>query len=134
MDVIAPIGPTTIVPMPDAAQHALAATWALARAGFLLNPVGIPEDPPAPDVAGAREAFREAVHQLTEALRYADGLPGHEQVHAALEEANEALMHLTRPGVKPPIADVIDHAWKGGELAREAVAHLGGNPDEPPVG
>jgi hypothetical protein len=127
MDVIAPVAPTTIVPMPDAAQHALAATWALARAGFLLNPVGIPENPPAPDIAGARDAFHEAVTQLEEALHYADGLPGHEQVQAALEEAREALVHLTRPGVRPPIADVIDHAWRGGELAREAVGHLGGD-------
>ncbi|MCB0880315.1 MAG: hypothetical protein KDC46_15190 [Thermoleophilia bacterium] len=127
------VAPTTIVPMPDGAQHALAATWALARAGYLLNPVGIPENPPTPDVPGARDAFREAVWQLEEALKFADGLPGHEQVQAALEEANEALMHLTKPGVKPPIADVVEHAWKGGELAREAVLHLGGNPDEHPT-
>lgn len=127
------VGPTTIVPMPDAAQHALAAGWALARAGFLLTPVGIPEQPPAPDVTGARDAFKEAVWQLEAALKYADGLPGHEQVQAALEEANEALMHLARPGVNPPIADVVDHAWKGGELAREAVARLGGDPDARPL-
>ncbi len=134
MDAITPVAPQTIVPMPDAAQHALAATWALARAGYLLNPVGLPENPPPPDLVGARDAFREAVHQLEQALHYADGLPGHEQVQAALEEAHEALMHLTRPGVKPPIADVVDHAWRGGELAREAVAHLGGDPDERPAG
>lgn len=130
---IAPIAPTTIVPMPDAAQHALAAAWAMARAGFLLAPVGIPEEPPAPDVTGARAAFREAVQQLEEALQYADGLPGHTQVQAALEEATEALMHLTRPGVKPPIADVVDHAWRGGELAREAIGQLGGVWEPPPA-
>lgn len=130
---ITPIAPTTIVPMPDAAQHALAAAWAMARAGFLLAPIGIPEALPAPDVTGAREAFREAVRQLEDALHYADGLPGHTQVQAALEEATEALMHLTRPGVNPPIADVVGHAWRGGELAREALGHLGGAWTPPPA-
>ena len=126
------VAPMTIVPMPDAAQHALAAGWALARAGFLLNPVGIPENPPTPDVPGARDAFQEAVWQLEEALKHADGLPGHEHVEAALEEANEALMYLNRPGVNPPIARVIENAWRGGELAREAVGRLGGDPNVGP--
>ena len=36
------VTPTTILPMPDAAQHALAATWALARAGHLMQPATAP--------------------------------------------------------------------------------------------
>ena len=128
---IAPLEPQTILPMPGPAQHALAAASALTRAGFLLGPVGIPENPPAPDVVGAREAFREAVFQLEQALHHAGGLPGHRMIEAAIEEAREALMHLTRPGVNPPIADVIDHAWRGGELAREALEYFNTNP---PVG
>ena len=130
---IAPLEPTSIVPMPAPAQHALAASWALARAEFLLNPVGIPENPPAPDVTGAREAFKEAVFQLQEALTHAGGRPGHRQIEAALEEATEALMHLAKPGVNPPIADVIDHAWRGGELAKEALGHFGEDPDVWPM-
>jgi hypothetical protein len=121
---ITAVTPQTIMPMPAPAQHALAATWALARANHLLAPIGIPEDPPAPDVVGAREAFKEAVFQLEQALHHAGGLPGHTQIEAALEEAREALMHLAKPGINPPIADVIDHAWRGGELTREALAHL----------
>jgi hypothetical protein len=131
---LAALEPTTILPMPDPAQHALAATWALSRASFLLSPVGIPEQPQTPDIPGARDAFREAVEQLEAALAHADGRPGHVQVEAALEEAREALMHLSRPGVNPSIADVIDHAWRGAELAREAVAQLGTAKDVWPVG
>lgn len=118
---IAPVEPSSILPMPGPAQHALAASWALSRAGFLLNPVGIPEDLPKPDVAGARVAFQDAVEHLELALQYAGGRPGHQQIEAALEEAQEALMHLSKPGINPPIADVVDHAWRGGELVREAV-------------
>ncbi len=130
METIAPLAPATILPMPDAQQHALAATWALARAGYLLNPVGIPENLPKPDIAGAKDAFNEAVLQLEQALHYADGLPGRQKVQAALEEANEALMHLNRPGVHPPIADVVNHAWRGGDLAREALDLMNGvDPD-----
>lgn len=121
---ITPVTPQTIVPMPGPAQHALAAAWALARAEFLLKPVGLPEEPPKPDITGARDAFKEAVAQLHEALEHAGGRPGHRQIEAALEEANEALMHLAKPGINPPIADVIDHAWRGGELAKEALAQF----------
>ena len=126
---ITPVENMSILPMPSSAQHALAATWALSRASFLLNPVGIPENPPAPDITGAREAFNEAVYQLEQALEHAGGRPGHRQIEAALEEAQEALMHLSRPGINPPIAAVVDHAWRGGELAREAMTHFGEEPD-----
>ena len=130
---IAPITPNSIVPMPGPAQHALAASWALSRAEFLLKPVSVPEDPKGPDVAGAREAFKEAVYQLEQALEHAGGLPGHTQIQAALEEAHEALMYLARPGVNPPIAAVIDHAWRGGELAKEALKHFDENAETWPL-
>jgi len=130
---ITPIESQSILPMPAPAMHALAASSALARAGFLLNPVGIPEDLPAPDIAGAREAFQEAVVQLNLALEHAGGRPGHREIEAALEEAQEALMHLAKPGINPPIADVIDHAWRGGELVRDAVDQLASAPDAWPM-
>ncbi len=123
---LAALEPLTILPMPNAAQHALAAAWAMQRAQHLLAPVGIPEDPPPPDVPGARDAFKEAVYQLRQALEHAGGRPGHLQIEAALEEANEALLHLARPGVNPPIADVVDHAWRGAELTRTAIDLLNG--------
>lgn len=122
--MIVPTQSASILPMPAPAQHALAATWALSRAHSLLSPVGTPEDPPVPDVTGARDAFDEAVFQLEQALHHAGGVPGHTQIEAALEEAREALMHLAKPGVNPPIADVVDHAWRGGELTREALNYL----------
>jgi hypothetical protein len=135
MEAVEPAG---ILPMTPAGQYAAAGATALARAGFLLNPVGIPEDPPAPDIAGARVAFQEAVEHLTAALDHAGGRPGHRQIEAALEEAQEALMHLAKPGINPPIAAVVDHAWRGGELARTATAAFEQNPDAwimtPPVG
>jgi hypothetical protein len=131
---ITAVAPTTIIPMPDAAQHALAATWALTRAQFLLNPVGIPEDPPKPDVIGARDAFQEAAHQLEQALQHAGGRPGHRQIEAALEEAQEALMYLARPGVNPPVAMVAECALRGGELAREALNLLHETGDVWPMG
>lgn len=126
--LLAPIEPTTIVPMPNAAQHALAATWALGRAQFLLTPVGIPEDPPTADIVGARDAFHDAVFHLKLALEHAGNRPGHMQVEAALEEAEQALAYLNRPGFNPPIATVVEHAWRGGELARDALEHLNANP------
>jgi hypothetical protein len=116
----------SVVPMTPAGQCSRAAASALSRALFLLSPLGVPEDPPAPDVVGAREAFREAVNQLEAALMHASGRPGHSQVEAALEEAREALIHLTRPGINPPIADVVDHAWRGGDLVRDAIAAFEG--------
>lgn len=118
--------PETILPLPTPAQHALAAAWAMQRAQHLLTPVGIPEDPPPPDIPGAREAFREAVDQLKQALEHAGGRPGHREIEAALEEAQEALVHLTRPGINPPIADVADHAFRGAELTRTAIDLING--------
>ncbi len=118
---VAEATPLGILPLPAPTQHALAAAWALQRAHHLLAPVGIPEDLPPPDVPGARAAFLEAVLQLKEALTHAGGRPGHLHVEAALEEAQEALVRLARPGVHPPIAAVIDNAWRGAELARTAV-------------
>lgn len=120
------VEPLTILPMPTPAQHALAAAWALQRAQHLLAPIGIPEEPTPPDVTGARAAFKEAVHQLKQALEHAGGRPGHREIEAALEEANEAIMHLARPGVNPPIVDVVDHAWRGAELARTALDLMNG--------
>ena len=125
MDITA-VAPSTIIPMPAPAQHALAAAWALQRAHDLLSPIFIPEQPVAPDVTGARAAFQEAVRQLDEALAHAGGRPGHREIEAALEEAHEALMHLARPSMNPPIADVVDHAWRGAELTRAAVELLAG--------
>jgi hypothetical protein len=127
--LLTPLETLSILPMPGPAGYARAASSALARAGFLLNPVGIPEDPPAPDIAGARAAFQEAVEQLEQALAHAGGRPGHLQAEAALEEAREALMHLSRPGITPPIADVVDHAWRGGDLARQATDYFASEPD-----
>jgi hypothetical protein len=126
---IDPIEAASILPMPGPAQHALAASWALSRAQFLLTPVGIPEDPPAaPDVPGARDAFQDAVHHLRLALDHAGNRPGHMEAEAALEEAELALAYLAKPGINPPIATVVEHAWRGGELAREALDHFNAAP------
>lgn len=113
------VEPLTIVPMPAPTQYALAAAWALQRAHDLLAP-GRPNPAPG-DFTVARDAFHEAVGHLELALEHAGGRPGHREIEAALEEAQEALMHLAKPGVQPPIAAVVDHAWRGAELTRAAV-------------
>lgn len=128
------ITPQTILPMPNAEQHTLAATWALARAEHLMNPVGIPEDPPAPDTAGARDAFQEAINQLEQARTYAGNRPGYLHLEAAIDQAREALRYLDRPGVAPPVAIVTEHAHKGADLTREALRLLIGADVWPMVG
>ena len=109
-------------------KEALAAGRALEQARYALAPVGIPEDPPAADIVGARTAFREAIDRLHAVLAHAAGRPGTNHVELALEEAEEALVHLTAPGITPPIADVMDHAVRGEELVQEAVKLFDRNP------
>lgn len=118
------IQPTTIRPMPAPAQHTLAAAWALGRAQRLLNPIGIPEQPPPPDITGARDAIREAVDHFQQALDLTQGQPGHVEAQAALDQARQALAYLNRPGINPPIATVTEHAFRGAELAREALTRF----------
>lgn len=118
-----------VLPLTPAGAAAMAAASALARGAFLLAPVGIPEDPPLPDIPGARECFREAVHQLEQALQHATGKPGRAEIELALAEAQEGLWHLQTPGITPPVVDVLEHAWQGGELARKALAMF----ENPPI-
>lgn len=119
---IEPVHPETIVPLSPAGAHAQAAASALTRASLLLTPVGIPERPlPPPDVDGAKAAFAEAVLQLEQGLQAATGVPGHAELEASLTEAREGLWHLQTPHISLPVVEVLDHAWKGGEMARKAL-------------
>lgn len=128
---ITPIETIGIGLIPDTThiKHATAAAKAFEQAALCMDPLGIPEDPAVPDVTGARAAFQVAVRQLELTLEHAGGRPGHLEVEVALEEAQEALMHLARPGVNPPVADVVNHAWRGGEYLRTAIAEFDRNPD-----
>ena len=118
----------TLLPDTTHARAAQAAARALERAAVLLAPVGIPEDPPAPDVVGARAAFTDAVDRLRTVLAHTAGRPGERHVELALAEAEEALLHLNTPGIAPPIADVVDHAARGTELVEQALALFDRNP------
>jgi len=127
----------TIAPMSPAGSHARAAASALMRASSLLTPLGIPERPlPQPDFDAAHAAFLEAVEQLEAGLAAASGLPGHAELEASLNEVHEGLYHLqTARQVPTALADVIENAWKGGELARKAIdsfeVPMDGKPDLP---
>jgi multidrug resistance efflux pump len=125
MDLITPIA-GNIVAAARATRHAREAAVALARVEPLLDPTIAPADAhPA-----VRAAFHDAVTHLEHALQHAGGRPGHRQVEAALEEAHEALAWLERPGIQPPQLGIMaEHAWRGGELLREAIGMLAAAPD-----
>jgi hypothetical protein len=85
-------------------------------------------------VDGAKAAFAEAVSQLEQGLQAATGIPGHAELEASLTEAREGLWHLQTPHISLPVVEVLDHAWKGGEMARKALEMFEVGQAAPPAG